>query len=235
MIEGYELWILETYWSLNSFLKIPFVIWFFFSCLQLVDDVDLRAYNLQFIRRQISVVSQEPVLFDCSIAENITYGLESPELVPMDDIVSAAKKANIHDFITTLQQVRYSLENYLRRMLPFSVIFGFEFKPYSYENHLFSRRKTLYILRISWYIYMFPCNICPNAHRHTFDLRWPLRASLYIWLCRFIVSLVFVFVVFSSFHLLSCIIYRDMTQELATKGRSCREDRNKGLQSPGRW
>lgn len=74
-------------------------------CGQMIDDIDLKAYNVQHIRRQISVVSQEPVLFDCSISENITYGLEDPELVPMDQIIAAARSANIHDFIVSLNEV----------------------------------------------------------------------------------------------------------------------------------
>ncbi|CAG0923234.1 unnamed protein product [Notodromas monacha] len=69
-----------------------------------VDDVDLRSYNLQHIRRQISVVSQEPVLFDCSIRENITYGLQDPDFVPLAEVEAAAKSANIHDFIVSLSQ-----------------------------------------------------------------------------------------------------------------------------------
>jgi ABC-type multidrug transport system fused ATPase/permease subunit len=42
-------------------------------------------------------------LFDLTIAENITYGLEN---IPMDEIINAAIKANIHDFIQQLPQVK---------------------------------------------------------------------------------------------------------------------------------
>jgi ABC-type multidrug transport system fused ATPase/permease subunit len=42
------------------------------------------------------------VLFDLTIAENIAYGLEN---VPMEEIINAARKANIHDFIHQLPQV----------------------------------------------------------------------------------------------------------------------------------
>nr|XP_022339240.1 multidrug resistance protein 1-like isoform X1 [Crassostrea virginica] len=65
-----------------------------------VDGVDVRNLNLNRLRSFISVVSQEPILFDCSIRENISYGLDSD--VGMDDVIEAARKANIHDFITTL-------------------------------------------------------------------------------------------------------------------------------------
>ncbi|TNN64431.1 Bile salt export pump [Liparis tanakae] len=49
----------------------------------------------------IGIVSQEPVLFGCSIAENIQYG-DNANGVSMDAIVTAAKKAYLHDFVMTL-------------------------------------------------------------------------------------------------------------------------------------
>ncbi|XP_062574024.1 ATP-dependent translocase ABCB1-like isoform X1 [Saccostrea cucullata] len=65
-----------------------------------VDGIDIRDLNLSRLRSFISVVSQEPILFDCSIRENISYGVDSD--VGMDDVIEAARKANIHDFITQL-------------------------------------------------------------------------------------------------------------------------------------
>jgi ABC-type multidrug transport system fused ATPase/permease subunit len=47
-------------------------------------------------------VTQEPVLFDLTIAENIAYGMEN---VSMDSILEAAIKANIHEFIQQLPEV----------------------------------------------------------------------------------------------------------------------------------
>ena len=67
-----------------------------------MDDVDIRKLNLQWLRSHIGLVSQEPVLFDLTIAENIAYGLDH---VSMDKIMDAAKKANIHQFIQSLPQV----------------------------------------------------------------------------------------------------------------------------------
>lgn len=49
---------------------------------------------------QISLVSQEPVLFARSIADNISYGLTSASF---ESVVQAAQKANAHTFITELQ------------------------------------------------------------------------------------------------------------------------------------
>ena len=52
----------------------------------------------------MSLVSQEPVLFDCSIKDNIAYGDNSRD-VPMDEIIASARKANIHTFIESLPNV----------------------------------------------------------------------------------------------------------------------------------
>ena len=51
-------------------------------------------------------MSQEPILFDLSIQENIAYGDNSRE-VSLVECMEAAKKANIHDFISNLPQVFY--------------------------------------------------------------------------------------------------------------------------------
>ena len=72
--------------------------------LQLLDGRRLGDYNLAWLRSQIGLVSQEPVLFNCSIAENIAYGDNSRQ-VPMDEITDAARQANIHNFIVFLPQV----------------------------------------------------------------------------------------------------------------------------------
>lgn len=52
----------------------------------------------------MGIVSQEPVLFDRTIAENIMYG-DNERQVTMDEVVEAAKMANIHSFIASLPQV----------------------------------------------------------------------------------------------------------------------------------
>ncbi|XP_025895227.1 phosphatidylcholine translocator ABCB4-like isoform X2 [Nothoprocta perdicaria] len=67
----------------------------------LFDDKNAKALNIQWLRSQIGIVSQEPILFDCTIAENIAYGDNSREVLH-EEIVSAAKKANIHSFIESL-------------------------------------------------------------------------------------------------------------------------------------
>jgi ATP-binding cassette subfamily B protein len=64
-----------------------------------LDGVDLRDYRLSDLRQQFAVVSQEPVLFSTTIAENIAYA--RPD-APMSEIIAAAKAAQAHDFITML-------------------------------------------------------------------------------------------------------------------------------------
>ncbi|CAG2232220.1 ABCB1 [Mytilus edulis] len=65
----------------------------------MIDGIDIKDLHLHKMRSFISVVSQEPILFNCSISDNIAYGLE--ETAGMDDVIAAARDANIHEFITS--------------------------------------------------------------------------------------------------------------------------------------
>jgi ATP-binding cassette subfamily B protein/subfamily B ATP-binding cassette protein MsbA len=67
----------------------------------LLDGVDIRELTLKSLRRQISIVLQEPLLFSGSIAENIRYGRLDASA---DEIMAAARAANAHDFIMRLPQ-----------------------------------------------------------------------------------------------------------------------------------
>ncbi|XP_048004619.1 multidrug resistance protein homolog 49-like [Leguminivora glycinivorella] len=69
-----------------------------------LDGRDIRrSLTLPRLRRQLGVVQQEPVLFDRSLADNIAYG-DNARAPSMDEVVAAAKQANIHDFIVSLPQ-----------------------------------------------------------------------------------------------------------------------------------
>lgn len=65
----------------------------------LIDGQDIKGVTQESLRKSISLVPQEPILFHRSIATNIAYG--KPDAT-MDDIIEAAKKAYAHDFIISL-------------------------------------------------------------------------------------------------------------------------------------
>ncbi|MEQ9303115.1 MAG: ATP-binding cassette domain-containing protein, partial [Marinoscillum sp.] len=67
----------------------------------LIDGIDLKDCSLADWREQIAVVSQEPILFHDTVANNIAFGRSD---VTMKQIESASKKAMAHEFITTLEQ-----------------------------------------------------------------------------------------------------------------------------------
>jgi ATP-binding cassette subfamily B protein len=67
----------------------------------LLDGEDLREFKLRDLRNQFAIVLQDPVLFSCSIAENIAYA--KPEATE-PEIIAAARAANVHEFISQLKQ-----------------------------------------------------------------------------------------------------------------------------------
>ena len=71
-----------------------------------LDQHDIRDLNIRWLRQNIGLVSQEPILFDTSIAENIRYGANFRE-VSDEEVIAAARAANIHDFIETLPKVNW--------------------------------------------------------------------------------------------------------------------------------
>ncbi|VDK42595.1 unnamed protein product [Anisakis simplex] len=70
---------------------------------QAVDGTDIRSLNVSYLRSQMALVSQEPILFDCSIRENIIYGLREDQF-DENDIRDAAELANIDKFISDLPE-----------------------------------------------------------------------------------------------------------------------------------
>ncbi|XP_011139992.1 multidrug resistance protein homolog 49 isoform X2 [Harpegnathos saltator] len=66
-----------------------------------LDRRDISSVSLTTLRSQLGVVGQEPVLFDRTIAENIAYG-DNYRQASMDEIIEAAKRSNIHNFVSSL-------------------------------------------------------------------------------------------------------------------------------------
>jgi len=65
-----------------------------------IDGKDIRTLTRESIRRNIGIVQQDIYLFNASIKENILYGrLDATD----EEVVEAAKRANIHDFIMSLE------------------------------------------------------------------------------------------------------------------------------------
>ncbi|OMO82685.1 hypothetical protein CCACVL1_11808 [Corchorus capsularis] len=66
-----------------------------------VDGIDIRELDVQWYRKQMSLVSQEPVIYSGSIRDNIMFGkLDATE----NEVVEAARAANAHEFISALKE-----------------------------------------------------------------------------------------------------------------------------------
>ena len=83
-----------------------------------MENQNIESLNLPFVRSKLGIVSQEPVLFDRTIAENIQYG-DNNRVVTMEEVsfglfflhmvsisfpqvIEAARSANIHSFVSSL-------------------------------------------------------------------------------------------------------------------------------------
>jgi subfamily B ATP-binding cassette protein MsbA len=62
----------------------------------LIDNINIKEYSLASIRNQMGIVTQEPILFNDTIANNIALGMDNPT---EEEIINAAKIANAHNFI----------------------------------------------------------------------------------------------------------------------------------------
>eukprot|EP01018_Ginkgo_biloba_P016173 Gb_10216 [translate_table: standard] len=72
----------------------------------LLDGENIQSLQLKCLRKQIGLVSQEPALFDTSIHQNLLFGKED---ATMEEVTSAAKAANAHNFISQLPDGYYTL------------------------------------------------------------------------------------------------------------------------------
>jgi ATP-binding cassette, subfamily B (MDR/TAP), member 1 len=68
-----------------------------------LDGIEIQRLQLKWLRQQMGLVSQEPVLFNDTVRANIAYGKGGDATEA--EIVSAAELANAHQFISSLQKV----------------------------------------------------------------------------------------------------------------------------------
>jgi ATP-binding cassette subfamily B (MDR/TAP) protein 1 len=76
----------------------------------LIDNINLKEFQLKWIRGKIGLVSQEPVLFGSSIKDNIAYG---KDVATIEEIRAATEMANAAKFIDKLPQVLIFTLSYL--------------------------------------------------------------------------------------------------------------------------
>lgn len=69
-----------------------------------LDGVELKKLQLKWLRQQMGLVGQEPVLFNDTIRANIAYGKGGEEAIEAE-IVAASELSNAHKFISSIQRV----------------------------------------------------------------------------------------------------------------------------------
>jgi len=67
----------------------------------LVDDINVEDYDVEVLRKSISIVLQDTILFTGTIKENIAWGNEN---ATMEEIIQAAKAAQAHNFIMSFEK-----------------------------------------------------------------------------------------------------------------------------------
>jgi ATP-binding cassette subfamily B (MDR/TAP) protein 1 len=80
-----------------------------------LDGIEIQKFQLKWLRQQMGLVSQEPVLFNNTIRANIAYGKGGN--ADEAEIIAAAQLANAHKFISGLQQVRTQCKSFLFRYI----------------------------------------------------------------------------------------------------------------------
>ena len=68
----------------------------------LLGTKNIKDIDILNLRSNMAIISQEPVLFSTTIAENVAYGHTNPSSVTLAEIIEACEKADIHDFIVSL-------------------------------------------------------------------------------------------------------------------------------------
>lgn len=72
-----------------------------------LDGIEIQRMQVKWLRQQMGLVSQEPVLFNDTVRANIAYGKGGDATEA--EIIAAAELANAHQFISSLQKVNFIL------------------------------------------------------------------------------------------------------------------------------
>lgn len=75
-----------------------------------LDGTEIQKFQLKWLRQQMGLVSQEPILFNDTIRANIAYGKEGTATEA--EIIAASELANAHKFVSSLQQVNFQNPSY---------------------------------------------------------------------------------------------------------------------------
>lgn len=70
-----------------------------------LDGIEIQKFQLKWLRLQMGLVSQEPILFNDTIRSNIAYGKDGD--ATESEIIAASELANAHKFISSLHQVSH--------------------------------------------------------------------------------------------------------------------------------
>lgn len=104
--------LLRFYDPTGGRVRIPPFLWT--NPLQiLIDGLEIDEFNIQYLRETIGVVSQEPILFNTTIEENIRYGKEN---ITEPQIWTALRKANAYDFVKAFPKVWIDVREKIRRI-----------------------------------------------------------------------------------------------------------------------
>ena len=85
-----------------------------------LDGIEIQKLQLKWLRQQMGLVSQEPVLFNDTIRANIAYGKEGKATEA--EIIAAAELANAHKFISSLQHVTTQLTSSMNFILATNIV-----------------------------------------------------------------------------------------------------------------
>ena len=77
------------------------------------NNININIFEISSLRRQMSLVPQDPVLFDMSISDNIRYGALFRNDITEEEVIEVAKVANIHEFIMSLPRVSLIIYIYM--------------------------------------------------------------------------------------------------------------------------